>query len=208
MFSLQAEKCYGDDGSTSPATPATVVPLTREDVPSGNVAVYTDVPLAERKVTVSSSAGPGLLTAKHNTKPRQKQLEIATAARNDVMSRSAPMMSGHVIPTPMMNGHVIPTPMMSGHVIPTPMMSGYVIPTPMMSGHVIPTPIKRNILYVLFQGYDKNKTYTCVAGFTISFRNPSTALLDPPKHDYKNHKSFLDNMGIVQQKLEEEKLCK
>ena len=31
-----------------PASPASVMPLTREDVPSGNAALYTDVPFARR----------------------------------------------------------------------------------------------------------------------------------------------------------------
>ena len=75
------------------ASPASVVPLTREHVPSGNAALHTDVHFAKRKVIVSSSAGSCLLTATHNTKPPQKQLEIATEARDDVMSQSAPIMS-------------------------------------------------------------------------------------------------------------------
>ena len=72
--------------------------------------------------------------------------------------------------------------------------------------HVLPTQVKPNVLTLLLQGYYKNLTNALVTCFTDGFRIPSSIPSDPPKHEYENHRSVRDNLDIVQQKLNKEKV--
>ena len=68
----------------------------------------------------------------------------------------------------------------------------------------LPTPVNPHRLAVYLDGYSPALLQHLIDGFTLGFRIPSTITSNPPKSNYTNHPSALQQSHIVTSKINKE----